>query len=316
MLKLKQAGITLLELIISLAIGVFLLGGVTAAWLAMRTTTTETVALSEIQQNGRMAISMLTADIQQAGFRGMLPTFLGAGMTAPAPFAGDCNWGLNGGSFPQAALGNFPTLWGRTMNAAGGAIGCVVDAVANSDIIQIKRGAGPAVAPGALLANRYYLESNGNQGVIFAGPAGATGLEQGEIWPYLHHVYFVTNENFDGIAVPVLARMELQNVGGPVMQRAMLLDGVERIRFYYGVDLNNDFEIDSYLAANNMPVSLWQADARVLAVKVVVLARASRPDNNYRNGNSYDLGDGVAYVPNDNFRRLLFSTTVSITNPQ
>jgi type IV pilus assembly protein PilW len=315
MLNVKQAGITLLELMISLAIGIFLLGGVTAAWLAMRTTTTETIALSELQQNGRMAIAMLTADIQQAGFRGMLPSFLGSGMTAPAPFAGDCNWGLNGGSFPQAALGNFPTLWGRTMVAGGGAIGCVVNAAANSDIIQIKRGAGPAVAPGALQANRFYLESNGNQGIIFPGPAGAAGLERGEIWPHLHHVYFVTNENFDGTSVPVLARMELQNAGGPVMQRAMLLDGIERIRFYYGTDLNNDFEIDSYLAANNMPASLWQADARIMAVKVVVLVRANRADNNYKNSSGYDLGDGVLYTPDDNFRRMLFSTTVSITNP-
>lgn len=307
----KQAGLTLMELMISMAIGVFLLGGITAAYIAMRSTTTETVALSEMQQNGRMALSMLAADIQQAGFRGMLPT-LSSNTTAPAPFANDCNWGLNGGSFPQPALGNFPAIWGRTMVAAGGAIGCVANAVANSDIIQIKRATGPAVA--ALQNDRFYLESNANEGVIFPGAVAAAGLNMGEIWPYLHHVYFVTNEVFDGQTIPVLSRMELRNAGGPQMQQNMLLDGIERIRFFYGVDLNGDTVIDSYLAANNMPAALWQADTNVRAVKVVVLARATRPDVNYTNTNSYDLGDGVAFAPNDNFRRMLFSTTISLLN--
>ncbi|MEO3878161.1 PilW family protein [Rheinheimera fenheensis] len=309
----KQAGLTLVELMISLAIGVFLLGGITAAYIAMRTTTAETVALSEVQQNGRMAISLLTADIQQAGFRGMLPEFH-ANTAAPAPFAGDCTWGLNGGSFPQAGLGNFPAVWGRTLVAGGNAMGCVVAAVANSDVIQIKRGAGPAIAPAGIQADRFYLESSMSQGVIFPGTAAAPGLNQGEIWPYLHHVYFVTTEQFDGQAVPVLSRMELRNNGGPTMTQTMMLDGIERIRFYYGVDLNDDQVIDSYLAANAMPAALWQADTKVLAVRVFVLARATRPDSDFVNNSSYDLGDGVAFAPNDNFRRMLFSTTVNIAN--
>ena len=309
----KQAGLTLMELMISLAIGVFLLGGITAAYIAMRSTTAETVSLSEVQQNGRMAISLLTADIQQAGFRGMLPQF-SASTTAPAPFAGECSWGLNGGSFPQAGLGNFPAIWGQTLPVGGAAIGCVAGALANSDIIQVKRGAGPAIAPAAIRADRYYLESNVNQAVIFPGTVAAPGLNLGEIWPYVHHVYFVTNEIFDGQAVPVLARMELRNNGGPAMVQTMMLDGIERIRFYYGVDLNDDAVIDSYLAANAMPAALWQADTKVLAVQVFVLVRATRPDNNYQNQSSYDLGDGVAFVPNDNFRRMLFSTTVSLVN--
>ena len=313
----KQAGMTLMELMISMAIGVFLLGGVTVAYLAMRTTTAETIALSEMQQNGRMALSLLTTDIQQAGFRGMLRTF-NTNVIAPAPFAADCNAGLNGGSFPQNGLGEFPVIWGRTLAVAGGAIGCVNNAVANSDILQIKRATGPALPDplpaGALDASQFYLEASASEGNIFAGNAGPLGIAQAEIWPYRHHVYFVTTENVDGIAVPVLARMELINNNGPQMQRAMLLDGIERIRFAFGADMNNDNQIDGYLDANNMPAALWQADTKVMAVRVNVLVRASRPDNDYQNTNSYDLGDGVLFTPNDNFRRMLFSSTVHITN--
>ena len=307
----KQCGFTLMEVMISLAIGIFLLGGITSAYLAMRSATTETVTLSEIQQNGRMAIALLSADIQQAGFSGMLPD-LSTNATAPGPFAGDCNSGLNGGSFPQAGVGNFPSIWGVTLLGGGNAIGCVVNAAANSDIIQIKRGGGPPIAAAAMQANRFYLESNSAQGVIFPGTAVAAGLNLGEIWSYFHHVYFVTTEVFDGNAIPVLARMELVNNAGPAIQQNMLLDGIERIRFYYGIDSNDDDIVDSYIAPINMPATMWQANAQLKAVKIYVLARASRPDVNYQNLNTYDLGDGVAFTPNDNFRRLLFSTTVSI----
>ena len=310
----QQVGMTLVEVLISMMIGVFLLGGVTAAYLAMRTTTKETVSMSEMQQNGRMALDLLAADIQQAGFRGMLPAFNTSVVSAPV-FAGtDCSWGLNGGSFPIAGAGNFSVLWGDTLTAAN-ALGCINDANANSDVIQIKRATGPAVAAAAALqANRFYLEASGAQGVIFAGTVAPPGIPSAEIWPYQHHVYYVTNENFDGVQVPVLARYQLVNNGGAQMQRTLLLDGIERIRFYYGTDMDNDNQIDAYIAADNMPAGLWQANTRVLAVKIVVLARALRPDQDYTNVNSYDLGDGVAYEPQDNFRRMLFSTTVSTTS--
>lgn len=313
----KQAGLTLVELMISLAIGVFLLGGVTAAYLAMRTATVETVAMSEMQQNGRMALSMLTTDIQQAGFRGMLPTF-NTNTSAPAPFAGDCNAGLNGGSFPQDGLGEFPVIWGRTLAVAGGAIACINNAVADSDILQIKRATGPALPDplpaGALDARQYYLEASGSEGNIFAGNIGPVGIAQAEIWPYRHHVYFVTTEVVDGVAVPVLARMELVNNGGPQMQQALLLDGIERISFAFGADMNGDNQIDGYIASDNMPAALWQADTDIIAVRVNVLVRATRPDNDYINANTYDLGGGNVFTPNDSFRRMLFSSTVHIAN--
>lgn len=313
-MKLKrQAGLTLIEVIISLSIGVFLLGGVTAAYLAMRTTTTETVTMSELQQNGRMAIDLLAADIQQAGFRGMLPNFHSNQVTAPA-FAGtDCSWGLNGGSFPVAGAGNFPVMWGASLNSAS-TLGCISDANTNSDVIQIKRATGPALAaPFALQANRFYLEASGSQGIIFPGTAAPTGLDSAEVWPYQHNVYYITNETFGGVTVPVLARMQLINDGGPSMQRTLLLDGVERIRFYFGTDTDNDNEIDSYVSAANMPNVLWQANIKVLAVKIVVLARSTKSDKKYTNDNVYDLGDGIDYKPGDNFRRMVFSTTVKIT---
>jgi len=56
---------------------------------------------------------------------------------------------------------------------------------------------------------------------------------------------------------------------------------------------------------------------RILAVKIFVLARNVLPDNNYSNTKTYFLGDlnngqGISF--NDNYRRLLFTSTITLHN--
>ena len=89
MLQKSQQGLTLLEMLISLFIGIFLLGGVAAAYLAMRTTTNETLVIGELQNTGRLALNIMGNDIAQAGFKGDISTFSAAGMVQTQPaFAG------------------------------------------------------------------------------------------------------------------------------------------------------------------------------------------------------------------------------------
>ncbi|WP_274620351.1 PilW family protein [Colwellia maritima] len=61
--------------------------------------------------------------------------------------------------------------------------------------------------------------------------------------------------------------------------------------------------------------ALWDnaGGSRIIAVKVYVLARNILPDNDYTNNNTYQLGD-LPMTFNDNYRRLLFSSTVTLYN--
>jgi len=87
----------------------------------------------------------------------------------------------------------------------------------------------------------------------------------------------------------------------------------------YGID--NDTNIDDkgvvnmFLSAGNMTQALWNnaANTKIIAVKVYVLARSILPDNDYTNTNTYRLGD-VEFTPNDNYRRMLFTSTVTLFN--
>ena len=106
----------------------------------------------------------------------------------------------------------------------------------------------------------------------------------------------------------------------------VLIDGIEMIRFMYGVDTDVDIDtndyltgdgdgiVDAFISADNMTPALWSNNnSRILAVKVFVLVRDIMPDNKYSNTNTYILGDRP-FTFNDNYRRLLFTSTVTLDN--
>lgn len=62
-------GFSLVELMVALTLGAFLIGAVITAFVAARTTATETETLSRAQENVRFASDYLIRDIRNAGFR-------------------------------------------------------------------------------------------------------------------------------------------------------------------------------------------------------------------------------------------------------
>lgn len=321
----SQQGFSLLEVFVALAIGLVIFAGVLSIFVGMRTTTAETSAYGELQENGRFAMSVLTDDISKQDFWGdYTGTFDLASISHSLGAPGnDCNGdGVNNGSFPLA-VGNFRTLWGETVSSAN-PMGCFDDAKAGSDLIQIKRvlaaelvqadGVTPIVnAP----AGNYYLVTSANGGVLFASGA-VPNVENSRVWQYQHHVYYVREETLGDNSVPVLMQGQLSTQ----MSFSPIIDGIEMIHFMYGFDADTDPEsagygiVDAYLSATSMATSsLWDnlGGTKIISVKVYVLARSILPDNKYQNNNTYQLGD-ISYTPDDNYRRLLFSSTVTLYN--
>lgn len=66
----RQTGITLVEILIAMLIGAFLIGGVLQIFLNTRQTYRMQEALSRLQENGRFALDFLSKDIRMAGFFG------------------------------------------------------------------------------------------------------------------------------------------------------------------------------------------------------------------------------------------------------
>ena len=85
----KQQGMTIIEIMIALAIGAFLIAGVMQVYLGSRQSFRMLDSLSRMQENGRFAMEFISRDIRLAGFRecwtGSIPT----------PINGTNNDGLN-----------------------------------------------------------------------------------------------------------------------------------------------------------------------------------------------------------------------------
>lgn len=65
-----QRGLTIVELMVGLVIGLLLLGGVFQIYLSSNQTYRSTDALSRMQENARFAMDFLQADIREAGYKG------------------------------------------------------------------------------------------------------------------------------------------------------------------------------------------------------------------------------------------------------
>lgn len=123
-----QRGVTLVELMISLVIGLLVLGGVTYVFFASRTTYTYNETLSRIQENGRIALDSLNFDIRMAGYFGcgkadLIPINVIA--NTPPVTKIDGGTGIMGYTYGDAQAGfvDFGVLKG----------------VANSDVVVVRR---------------------------------------------------------------------------------------------------------------------------------------------------------------------------------
>src|SRR5665647_3594938 len=72
--KNHQVGMTLIEIMIALLIGAFLLGGMLQIFINSKQTYRMQENLSRLQENGRFALDFLAKDIRMAGYWGCLGT--------------------------------------------------------------------------------------------------------------------------------------------------------------------------------------------------------------------------------------------------
>ena len=185
----RARGLSLLELLVALSIGIFLVGGVVSLFLASKRSYTETDRFARVAESGRFALVTLGRDLRQAGFFGAaglanLTTDPDTGVVA-----GDC-------TAPADAYGFGTYFQVVRADGAGQAVGCVTDAVPNSDVIVIKSvravpltdGArdnrtddtGVINTPEAINNQRVYILANTDRGVLFRGEERYEGGRIGE----------------------------------------------------------------------------------------------------------------------------------------
>lgn len=313
----RQRGLSITELLIALAVGLFLTSAVFAVLEMSSRSSQSTAQFNQLQESARIALRLLEEDIAQVGFFSDLTgvdLIAGTNATAPVTASGvDCvGGGLNNGSFPNGS-GNFRVLWAASRGTAA-AISCESSALPGSDVLQVKRLEAAEIQTGTF-GDRFYATVNINEIQFFNGVDTPPVLPGGRIYEYQHRVYYVANND---AGEPELVRHAL--TGGALMgSPEPLVTGVEAMQLEFGVDADGDGVVDVYLATADLAAGIWdQANgAGILSVRIHLLLRALSKDNSYKAGGTrtYQMPAGVIEVADDGYRRKRMSTTVALQNP-
>jgi type IV pilus assembly protein PilW len=330
-----QQGLSLLELMIALAIGLGLLAALTTVFVNSSRSHAELARASQQVENGRFAVATLQNEIWHAGFFGRHVAYTTA---APTALPDPCSTNVDTGTPTPTPLQNALVFAIQGYNdpaSVPAPLTCLPasDFVANNDILIVRRADSRATAPAALVANTFYLQAvaepyspatlqilkpiiaKGNPSTAFTQASPTTG-ELGEIRRYHVHIYFVapcsapagggtscTGANDDsGRPIPTLKRLELSANG--TFQIIPLVEGIEKFQVEYGIDTPlTGLPVGAPYAGDGMPDSYKAAPtvaefSQVVAVRLHVIARATEPSAGYVDTKTYDLGLHGTYEPN------------------
>ena len=303
-----QPGFGIVELMVSLAIGMFLVIGFVAAMMNASANVRSNERTSDLQVGGRNALEELRRDIFHAGYRGFTwPDPAAAGLAA---VTGDCAAGFS--------VNLRQGIWGA--NDSNPFSGTCIPAAnyAGGDVLVVRR-AGLTRAT-ALAANTLYLRSAYERAQVFLGSAPPAFAETpAEDRPLEVSIYYVSPYSFSSSESPRIPGLFRITLGpGPQMGVPELIaPGVETLQLQFGrlaTDGTTYYQNANAVSASATSITTDPSEwDDVNAVRVWLLVRSLTPEPGNVNSTSYVLGDRTLTV-NDGYRRQVFSTTVQVRN--
>lgn len=322
-------GLSLVELMIALTIGLLLLAGVTTLLVNSSNSRRELDKATRQLENARYAQLMIGDDLSHAGYYGQF-------FTAPAP--GEVGFPA---ALPDPCSTSVATIEGALSlhlqgynNPTTAALPSCIDAdnyQTGTDILVVRRVETRVTASGSLVDEDLYLQSNSLNYVFAAAPSAAftlkkkNGTTDADIRKFVTHIYYVSPCNIPasgatcngvsddgGRSIPTLKRLELTVSGGAAVFEAVpIAEGIENLQLDYGLD--NVGTADGSPDAYSVPASTtdWY---NAVTVRVNVLARDTEPTPGYTNTKTYVLGATNVAAANDSYKRHAYNRLVRVIN--
>ena len=377
-----QSGISLIELLITLAIGLVITAALGTLFLNIMRSNDELAKINTQIENGRFAIQVLQDDVMHAGFWGeYIPQF--------DNFSSDAVPSDAPSSIPDICTAFDPAAWddefknnliGLPLQVYGGIAptgsGCVADIDGsrqpNTDVLVVRH-ANTCVADNlgcdSYVAGELYFQpslsfyaENADENCPFGSTADTEpylldvadfdtltqkdcSTPNTEKRKFISNIYYVrnyANQEDDGIPTLMRSSFGLSGAGLIHQDGIPLIEGIEAFRIELGVDSLSDSgapinyaEAITWADEENLTSPTNRGDGavdgafvscttaipctvdqltNVVAVKIHVLARATRSTPGYIDDKSYTLGSQTIGPFNDEFKRHVFSTTVRLPN--
>lgn len=334
--KKNQTGVTLIELMVGMAIGLVLMAGLSTLFANSSHSTNELDKSIRQLENGRYSVDLLAEDIAHAGFLGDVLSISG---TTDYVSADPCATALADlGWLPPAspAAASVPAAVAGLSSAQVDALACLPNHKSNTPGLVVRRLDTVAIAPSAALSGTVYVQSSkcSTSSATFvaqvAAPESIATLyplqnsdcaTTASMRRYISRVYYIASCNECGIdTTPTLKRAEL--IGDRIVVMPMV-EGIDDVFFEFGFDTGKagdpalfDGIPDEYRAdlsgvggANNND---WK---NVISVRAHVLTRTVEVTPGYTENKTYSMGlGGTRGVFTDSFKRRAYSFTVRLNN--
>jgi type IV pilus assembly protein PilW len=312
-----SAGLTMVELMVALAIGSFLMIGAVQVYNQSRQAYVINDSIARVQETAQFALDTIEADLRMAsnfGRNSRGDAIVGvataadpnpAGLAAPGGCGADWALAL---SRPVEGVNNGYSL---ACPASGGA-------QANSDTVTTRRA---TVAPAALEAGRLQIQSTRVQGELLDDGVMPAGFDAttSRTHNLIVNSYYVSANSALIPGVPTLRRKTLGvNGGAPAIVDIEIAPGIENMQLQFGVDMDGDNTVDRYVNPGDAvidPASAgFVATAAVITARIWLVVRSVSPEAGIVDLRDYEPGDVDLGVPNDQFRRLMVSKTILLRN--
>lgn len=312
-----QNGFTLVELMVSVLIGLFLLAGVFTIYLNSRDSQRVVDEEVRMMDNARFALETIAYDLRHAGAYGHHNHEGQANIFDEETFTTVTN-----------QCGGTASNWVIDINRPVFAVNDGTDFLADcmsdwdqGDSLEVRYGVAlPTTTPvTGLISNALYLQSVANYAYMFRGdtPPSATkfaGKPNNRFFLWQSRGYYISDHTDQaGDGIPSLRLVSL--APGPIVENSVLLRGVEDLQVKVGLDIpllgqtQGDESADAYKNPNDAAVNWNQA----ISMRVWLVVRSEQQFPDINPNSTYEVA-GVVKTNGDRFKRIVVSTSVRLRN--
>lgn len=326
----KQKGLTLIELMISLLIGLVVTGVVIQVFVSNRVTFQLQEGMSKVQESGRLSLQYLTRELREAGSG--LDFNIGAAPTACMVDKDVCDGFLVSAIFGEiAAADSTLAVPGSDIVTIGRGDGCdaQVDGPYKPNTANFKatKHCASMVKDSILMlvdfkqavifsvnnspsASNLTVNHSGPQNIVSNKLGGIVFDEGARVMGFSNYSYFVRNTGqLDATGAPVRALAIRNNfAANPASTIVDIVDGVENMRIYYGVPNAGGTALDYKRANAITAASQWDV-VRAVQIELLLVSDTAAPGA----AAQAVAFDGVN-VPADGRFRQTYTTVAAIRN--
>lgn len=322
----------MIELLVAVAIGGFLIIGAVTMQSNTRKTFTVNEQQARLQETARYVISVLEPELQLAGAFGFTNRPEDIRYNGISTNAQDMRtWSTQVGGLP-AVLEQCGRHWGvdviSAVTATNNGYGLSCAALGGghngtSDTLTIRHA---GVVPVAASATKFQLMTTRlaqfeNRLFISGTRPTSDAIGDIEVRDMVVESFYVAVNADNRPGIPALRIKQISTDGAaPIIDDQEVIRGVEDVQVEFGVDPGVDINGDGigdivnalttrYVAPSNAVVQTGQ----VSAVRIWVRVRAEDAEQGFINNRTYSYA-GVTFTPADNFRRVLMSRTIFLRN--